>query len=187
MSNSFAITSFFMYLIMITFFLFRRRQTLVNELESFTMIMPLVISPFIHAYDLLLGLAGFALILDLAKKVARTQLVLLLSLLVLHVGWISYVVIAGVLILGILILSLWAWASELKFKALALVFLLGFVQFMTLDSAFSISGYSRIRAFNFLALLEGVALLLLTSAVTKLQNDEMSVLSPSRDNLDWDS
>ena len=186
-SNSFAITSFFMFLILITFVLFRKRQTLVNELESFTMIIPLVISPFMHAHDLLLGLAGFALILDLTRKATRTQLVLLLSLLVLHVGWTSDVLIAGVLILGILILSLWAWASRLKFKASALMFLLGFVQLMTLHSAFSISDYSRIRAYNFLALLEGVILLILASTATKPQNDEMSVLSLPRDNIGLDS
>lgn len=172
------------YYLVIIFIIYRYRRNIKWNLLPFCLVFPSVATPFLHSHDVLFALAGLVLVTDTSASLPKIRRLILGILLAIHIGWTSNEVIAGIALCVMVAISLrlafpkisWVWILAGGGASIAWTLILHF--------GFDLSSYSRIHVYNLSSLLFAFLVFLF---VTSTPSGNMSVLSPFRDNLDWDS
>jgi hypothetical protein len=172
------------YYLAIIFIVYRYRKNIKWNLLPFCLVFPSVATPFLHSHDVLFALAGLVLVMGTSDCFPKNRRLLLGILLVIHIGWTSNEVIVGIALCVMVAISLrsafaeisWVWIMAIGGASIAWTLILHF--------GFDLSSYSRIHIYNLSSLLFAFLVFLFVASTPP---DNMSVLSPSRDNLHWDS
>jgi hypothetical protein len=172
------------YYLAIIFIVYRYRKNIKWNLLPFCLVFPSVATPFLHSHDVLFALAGLVLVMGTSDCFPKNRGLLLGILFVIHIGWTSNEVIVGIALCVMVAISLrsafaaipWVWIMASGSASIAWTLILHF--------GFDLSSYSRIHIYNLSSLLFAFLVFLFVASTPP---DNMSVLSPSRDNLDWDS
>ncbi len=184
MSTESRIVSVLLFYALICLLSFKYKRNIQRNPLPFFLVIPGVASPFLHAHDLLFTVAGFLLVVSFERKNVSWQSALLFSILVLHIGWTSDYLVAGLLLCVLAAVSL--GISGIDLSRLQLLGILGAstAWVVAFHFLFDLSNYSRVHAYNVFSLIYAFITFLY---VVMAGSDKMSVLSPSHDNLDWDS
>ena len=91
------------------------------QLVAIALTLPCLISPFLHAHDLVFALIGFLISIEGKISHSKSNKILIASLIVLHLNWTSANVLAGLIIETLLVLCLailvpnlfgiWSWIA----------------------------------------------------------------------------
>ena len=184
MSTESRLVSVFLFYAVIFLLSFKYQKNIRRNPLPFFLVIPGVASPFLHAHDLLFTVAGFLLVVSFERKNFSSQSALLFSILVLHIGWTSDYLVVGFFLCVLVAVSL--SLSGVDLSRLQLFGILGASSawLVAFHFAFDLSNYSRVHAYNIFSLIYACLVFLY---VIRAGSEKMSVLSSSRDNLDWDS
>jgi hypothetical protein len=164
------------------FFIFRDK--IKQNFLPFMLIAPCVLSPFLHAHDVLFAIVGLLLLFDFEKGIPRSQKIAIYFIFALNIGWTSNQLIGGLVMCVAGSLGLYLSDSGFSRSDLFAVTFTSISWVLVLHFAFKLGDYSRIEIYNLASVI--LAFLIFIHLVT-YRPYKMSVLSPSRDNLDLDS
>lgn len=172
------------YYALLCLLIYRYKSNIKRNLFPFSLAISCVASPFFHSHDLLFAVVGLMLVVNFNRNLDLCHSILLISILILHIGWTSNHLSAGLFLCTIVVVTLGLAKIDLSRTQLCGILVASWLWTVAFHLAFDLENYSRVHAFNFLSLLYAFLIFLY---VIKDGNRKMSVLSPSRDNLGSES
>lgn len=155
-------------------------------LEYACLIAPCIWSPFMHAHDnLLVVVVILSLFSNQISTSLKSEYLVLGIYLAGQVNWTNENLLIGFFVVLLYFLNVYLNINRIKFLTIATGLLFATFQTFLLQ----MNPASRLEIYNLGAITTGVMgfLIVMTAAKIPQDSSEMSVLSPSRDNLDWDS